>query len=278
MSIKAIAVDVDGTLTNDDKVITPRTREALIDAQHADIRVIIASGRPSQGVKRLSRQLELEKNGGLIVSYNGGRAEDAKTGEVLFERVLPKDLIKPLLDHVKQFDVIPWFTGDGRVYVEHAYVDDIYIHGEPCNIIKRECEVCDLLVCEVRSLEDLIDRSQCKLLTAGTDTYMAAHWQELAAPFAGKLDSMFTSDFFYEFMPTGVNKGAALAHVLPQLGIEASEVVTFGDAQNDIEMLRWAGMGVAMGNATDEVKAAADMVTITNNEDGIAVALEQLLG
>lgn len=278
MVIKAIAVDVDGTLTNDDKEIAPRTREVLIDAQRAGIRVIIASGRPSQGVKRLAEQLELAQHGGLIASYNGGHVKDVKTGEILYEHALPKDIIKPLLDHVRQFDVIPWFTRDGYLYVEHAFVDDIYIRGKACNIIKHECEVCDLLVCEVRSLENLADIPQCKLLTAGTDTYMAEHWKELAAPFEGVLDSTFTSDFFYEFMPKGVNKGSALANVLPTLGIDASETVTFGDAQNDVEMLRWAGTGVAMGNATDEVKAAADVVTLTNNEDGIAAALEKLLG
>lgn len=278
MSIKAIAVDIDGTLTNDEKIITPRTLKALIEAQHAGVRVIISSGRPAHGVLQLSRELELDKNNGLLVSYNGGRVENAQTGEMLLERAIPKELVKPLLRHLKQFDVIPWFVEGEYLYVENAYADDIYIKGEPINIIKDECDVCDFLVCEVRNMEDLADRPQCKLLTAGTDTYLAEHWQEMAAPFEGKLEMSFSCDYYFEFMPLGVDKGTALAQALPKLGIDAPEVVAFGDAQNDLGMLQWAGTGVAMGNATDEVKAAADMVTLTNNEDGIAVALEKLLG
>ena len=89
---------------------------------------------------------------------------------------------------------------------------------------------------------------------------------------------MFTADFYFEFMAPGVDKGRALAGALPELGIDASEVVAFGDGQNDVSMIKWAGVGVAMGNAIDEAKAAADMVTASNNEDGIALALDEILG
>ncbi len=79
-------------------------------------------------------------------------------------------------------------------------------------------------------------------------------------------------------MAPGIDKGRALAGALPKLGIDASEVIAFGDGQNDVSMLRWAGTGVAMGNAVDEAKAAADMVTASNNEDGIALALACAMG
>ncbi len=277
MAIKVIAVDIDGTLTNDEKKITPRTKEALLAAQRAGIRVVIASGRPSQGLRALGSELELEKHHGMLVSFNGAHVEDAQTGEVLFDQPIPHDLLKPLLDHVRQFDVIPWVT-EGRVlYVEDAYPGDIYYRGEPINIIKHERDACNLLVQEVGNLDERIEFPQDKVLLAGTDTYLAEHWQEIAAPFEGKLAAMFTADFFFEFMAPGVSKGNALAGAMPKLGIDPSEVVTFGDAQNDLSMITWAGTGVAMGNATDEVKAAADMITLSNNEDGIAVALEQLL-
>ena len=97
-------------------------------------------------------------------------------------------------------------------------------------------------------------------------------------PFTDTLSGMFTSVFYFEFMAPGINKGNALAGSLPKIGIDASEVIAFGDAQNDISMLEWAGIGVAMGNATDAAKAAADEVTASNNEDGIALALDKFLG
>lgn len=88
---------------------------------------------------------------------------------------------------------------------------------------------------------------------------------------------MFTADFYFEFTAQGIDKARALSVALPERGIDPSELVAFGDGQNDIPMLRLAGVGVAMANATDEVKGAADMVTLSNNEDGIAAALENLL-
>jgi Cof subfamily protein (haloacid dehalogenase superfamily) len=98
----------------------------------------------------------------------------------------------------------------------------------------------------------------------------------MGAPFQGELSSMFTAPFYYEFTPLGVDKTRALRETFATLGIDATEVIAFGDAQNDRSMLEWAGTGVAMGNAVDEVKAIADEVTLSNNEDGIAVALERL--
>ena len=89
---------------------------------------------------------------------------------------------------------------------------------------------------------------------------------------------LFTADWYFEFTAPGIDKARALRGALPKLGIDASEVVSFGDGQNDKSMIEWAGIGVAMGNAIDEVKAVAQMVTANNNEDGIAVALDQLLG
>ena len=117
-----------------------------------------------------------------------------------------------------------------------------------------------------------------KLLTAGDPTYLQAHHEEMYAPFKQTLSGMFTADWYFEYTAPGIDKARALEGALPKLGIDASEVVSFGDGQNDKSMIEWAGTGVAMGNAVDEVKAVAQMVTANNNEDGIAVALDKLLG
>ena len=117
-----------------------------------------------------------------------------------------------------------------------------------------------------------------KLLTAGDPAYLQAHYEEMYAPFKQTLSGMFTADWYFEYTAPGIDKACALEGALPKLGIDASEVVSFGDGQNDKSMIEWAGTGVAMGNAVDEVKAVAQMVTANNNEDGIAVALDKLLG
>lgn len=278
MAIKAIALDIDGTLTNDKKEITPRTRAALMDAQHAGIRVILASGRPVQGLHALSHELELEKHGGLVVAYNGAHVVNAETGDVLFDQPMDVETMHALLNHLRQFDVIPWVTEGKYLYVEDAYRCTIKHKGEPVNIVKYERDACDLKIQEVDDLREVCNHPQDKILTAGTDTYLQEHWREMYAPFTDTLSGMFTADFYFEYMAPGVDKAHALAGALPKLGIDASETVAFGDGQNDKGMIAWAGVGVAMANAIEETKAVADMVTASNNEDGIALALEKLLG
>lgn len=277
MAIKAIALDIDGTLTNDQKVVTPRTKEALFAAQRAGIRVILASGRPVQGLRALACELELDRYHGLLVAYNGAHVVDAESNEGLFDQPMEPAVMRELLDHLRSFDVIPWVTEGEYLYVEDAYRCMISHRGRERNIVKYERDACDLKIREVHDLAEVLDRPQDKILTAATDTYLAAHADEMYAPFRDRLSGMFTADFYFEFMAPGINKAHALAGALPKLGIDAAEVVAFGDGQNDAAMIAWAGTGVAMANAIDETKAVADMVTASNNEDGVAVALEQLL-
>lgn len=278
MTIKAIALDIDGTLTNDQKVITPRTKEVLFEAERAGITVILASGRPIHGLQKLAHELELDRYHGLLVAYNGSQVRDAASGELLFDQAMSVEDAQAVLTHMKLFDVICMLVDGDRLYVEDAYDCTICHRGKPLNIIKHERDMCDLRIHEVRDLASWCTTPQNKILTAGTDTYMAEHYQEMSAPFKDRLSCMFTADFYFEYTARGLDKSFALAGALPRRGIEMSELVAFGDGQNDAAMLRAAGIGVAMGNAIDETKAAADMVTATNNEDGVAVALEKLLG
>ena len=277
MAIKAIALDIDGTLTNDEKVVTARTREALLAAQRSGVRLILSSGRPIQGLRSLAAELDLPANGGLLVAFNGAHVVDARTDEVLFDQPMDPSALAALVGHVREFAVIPWITEGSRLYVERGMRHVITYRGEPLDIVEYERKMCDLEVCEVDDLLEVCGRPQDKLLCASEPEYLGEHWRAMNAPFAEALSGMFTADFYFEFMAPGINKGNALAGALPKLGIDASEVVAFGDGENDMAMLEWAGMGVAMGNAGDSVKAVADRVTGTNNEDGIADALAEIL-
>lgn len=278
MSIKAIALDIDGTLTNDAKVVTPRTKEALLAAQRSGIRLILSSGRPVQGLRAIAAELELQDNGGLLVAFNGARVIDAQTDEVLFDQPMEERALRALVGHMRDFDVIPWITEGKYLYVEHGCRHTITYRDAPFDIVDYERRMCDLELVEVDDLLEVCSRPQDKLLCASEPEYLQAHWRAMHEPFTDTLSGMFTADFYFEFMAPGINKGNALAGSLPKIGIDASEVIAFGDAQNDISMLEWAGIGVAMGNATDAAKAAADEVTASNNEDGIALALDKFLG
>ena len=275
--IRAILLDIDGTLTNSEKVITPRTREALLKAQEKGVVLVLASGRTATGLSTYAADLDLANHNGVLVCYNGAKSLNCQTGEVYFEQALTVEQGKRVLAHMKKFDVAPVID-----HGEYMYVNDVFFSlpnqsTYPTLIIQYEGHSNNYLLCEKRDLAEFCDFPLNKILTAGDPVYLQEHWREMAAPFEGELSSMFTAPVYYEFTPLGVDKVRALKDTFEVLGIDQSEVMSFGDAQNDLTMIEWAEIGVAMGNAVDEVKAKADYVTLDNNSDGIAYALERLV-
>lgn len=274
--IKAILLDIDGTLTNDDKIITPRTRDALIAAEEQGIVLVLASGRPNMGLTGFANVLDMKSHNGIFVCFNGAKAMNYQTGEVYFQQTLTVDQGKRVLEHMHNFDVCPIYDRGAYMYLENAFFT-IVRDGEPWSIAEYEAHNNNYLLCEVANNAEFADWEINKILVAGQPEYLQEHWQEMGAPFEGELSSMFTAPFYYEFTPLGVDKTRALKETFRVLGIDQSEVIAFGDAQNDQSMIEWAGIGVAMGNAVDEVKAVADYVTSSNNDDGIADALKKFL-
>lgn len=275
--VKAILLDIDGTLTNDDKVITPRTREALLKAQDKGVVLVLASGRTANGLSRYAADLDLAHHGGVLVCFNGAKSLNCQTGETYFEQSLTVEQGKRVLEHMKKFNVAPVIDRGEYMYVNDAFFT-IERDGKPWYILEYEAHSNNYKLCEKHDLAAFASWRINKILNAGQPEYLQQVWQEMAAPFEGELSSMFTAPFYFEFTPLGVDKVRALKDTFAALGIDRSEVISFGDAQNDLTMIKWAQTGIAMGNAVDEVKAEADYVTSSNNEDGIADALEKLFG
>ena len=273
--IRAILLDIDGTLTNDEKQITPRTAEALKAAQDKGVVLVLASGRADQGLHAFADVLDMKSHGGVFVAFNGAKSLNYQTGEAYFEQAMTVEQGKRVLEHMKGFDVASCIDYGPYMLTNDAYFT-IERDGAPYLIVRYEAHNNGFLVREEADLAAKVDWGINKILNAGEPAYLQEHWQEMLAPFEGELSAMFTAPFYYEFTPLGVDKSRALRETFAALGIDQSEIVAFGDAQNDRTMLEWAGCGVAMGNAVDEVKAVADYVSLSNNEDGIAAALEHL--
>ena len=274
--IKAILLDIDGTLTNDAKEITPRTRDALLAAQDNGAVLVLASGRANMGLTGFADVLNMKDHNGIFVCFNGAKAMNYQTGEVYFQQTLTVDQGKRVLDHMHRFEVCPIYDKGAYMYLENAFFT-IERDGAPWSIAEYEAHNNNYLLCEVTNNAEFLDWEVNKILVAGQPEYLQEHWQEMGAPFEGELSSMFTAPFYYEFTPLGVDKTKALSETFAKLGIAPEETIAFGDAQNDLSMLKWAGIGVAMGNAVDEVKEAANEITLSNSEDGIAVALQRLV-
>lgn len=271
--IKVIIMDVDGTLYNSKKAVTEKTKAALINAQNNGARLVLASGRPESGLYALGKELNMDQHHGLFVCYNGSKVIDCQTMETLFNEPMSVEDGKAVLEHLKQFCVYPMIDKGSYMYVNDVFADPIHYKGEPFNIIQYEARNGHFLLCEKTDLAAFLDYEVNKILTAAEPSYLQENYKAMMEPFKDRLSCMFTADFYFEFTARGIDKARALDAVLKPMGYEPEEMIGFGDGMNDISMIRYVGKGIAMENGVQELKDAAEYITATNDEDGIAEAL-----
>ena len=267
MRYQLIAMDLDGTLNNDQKIITEKTKAALMDAQKSGIRLALASARPSPGLYKERDILRLQDHQGILMSYNGGRLVDAESGKVLFETSMDLEETREVLRQLEKLPVTPILDDGVQFYVtdKNGYKVDY------------ECRNNNMVCTEVPNLAEFLDFAPIKILMSVQPEELAQVQETIAGFLPESLTVVQTAAFYLEVIPKVINKGQGIRDICKVLELPTEAVIAFGDAANDIPMLREAGVGVAMGNAQEAVKAAADLVTLSNNEDGIAAALEQLL-
>lgn len=275
--IKVIIMDVDGTLTNSKKVITEKTKNALMKAQKNGAILILASGRPTSGLMDLAKELKMDENHGLLVSFNGSKVVDCETNKVLFNETMSIEQGQAVLEHMKKFDVKPMIDKGDYMYVNNVFNNKIHYNDTILNIIQYESRGGKFKLCEKDDLAAFADYPLNKILTAGDPEYLQAHYKEMMEPFKDTLSCMFTAPFYFEFTAEGIDKAKALDTVLIPMGYKKEEMIAFGDGHNDASMVKYAGIGVAMANAVDDLKAIADEVTLSNEEDGIAYTLSKYI-
>lgn len=261
---RAIALDLDGTLTNHDKVVTPKTREALLQAEAEGVVIILASGRPTYGIEPVAECLELDKRGGYILSYNGGNIVNAKTGEKLFAQFLPDEVIPILYRYAKEKNHALLGYAGNEIITEMP--DDQYV--------KEESHINKMNIRKVENLFEALEPHPTKLLMTGDPADMLKAENELSEILGDRMDIFRSAPFFLELVPKGIDKAKSLLRLLAKINLTPADMIAFGDGYNDLSMLKLAGMGVAMQNAAPEVRAEADYITLSNEEDGVAAALE----
>ena len=265
-----IALDLDGTLTNSEKIITPRTFDALMKAQREGVRLVLASGRPTFGIAALANQLQLADYGGYVLSYNGGRIIDWCEKTVIFSQVVDQKLVPILYDFAEkaQLPIVTYLPeailaskNEGEYLAEEAR-----INGMPVVVAQNFVE---------EAMQ--ISGGSTKFLIPGEPELLIQLESEMKAALSEQMEVFRSAPFFLELPPKGIDKAQSLQRLLTHLGLERESLMAFGDGFNDLSMIQVAGQGVAMANAVEEVKSIADFVTTSNEEDGIAHALEQLL-
>lgn len=268
MGYNVVVLDIDGTLVNSKKEITKKTLSVVNKIQREGKIVVIASGRPPRGVMPYAKELGLDKGEGYILSYNGGRITRAKSGEVIYNKRFPNEYI---------FDICK-VIGDYNVTI-NTYQNDLIISGGTKN---RYSEVeANILGLETKFVDDFaayVDFDINKCLVSGDPGDIIELEKLLSDRYCGKLGVYRSEDFFLELVPFGVDKASSIDFILKSLCFTKENCMACGDSYNDLTMIRYAGLGVAMGNANVDVKAAADFITLSNDEDGVAYAIEKFIG
>lgn len=265
MKYKLLVLDLDGTLTNSKKEITRHTKETLIKAQKAGLKVVLASGRPTYGVAPLANELELQKYEGYILAYNGGEIIDWKTRELMYEKQLDSDLLPYLYRCAKENDF-------AIVTYENEYVltekpDDEYVLKEALlNVMKIK---------KVDNFLEAVKHPITKCLIVGEPSRLALLEKEMYEKLKDRMGVFRSEPYFLELVPKGIDKAQSLSVLLEEIGMTKNEMIAIGDGFNDLSMIQYAGLGIAMENAQDVVKQAADFITLSNEEDGVAYAVEK---
>ncbi|MDR2496931.1 MAG: Cof-type HAD-IIB family hydrolase [Tannerellaceae bacterium] len=265
MKYRLLVLDVDGTLLNDNREITPPTLSSLLLVQQMGIAIVLASGRSTHGLRPLACRLELDKYGGFIMSYNGGQIINMQTGELLFERRIdPQSL--PYTESVARKNGFSILTYHG---------DTIFATDASDERVREEAARNNMRTVQVENFA-AIDFSPCKcMMTSPDHDALAALENKLKQRLGGSLDVFRSEPYFLEIVPPSVNKADTLGVLMSKLQISPEQTIAMGNGVCDIGMIQMAGLGVAMGNADEAVKLCADYTTASNNDHGVALAIEE---
>lgn len=266
MTYKLIALDLDGTLKSTDKQILPKTKAILQELAKRGVVIVLASGRPTAGLYIEADELKLNETGGYLLSFNGAKVVDYQTKEIIYQKVYNEKTAHHVYNRAKEYNLAVMTYADEMIITED--IDDEYV------II--ESEINHLPIKPVKDFKEAVNFSVNKVLLTGKPEYVENIIDEFKQPYGNSLSIYRSAPFFIEVMAQGIDKAASLEALIKRLGIKREEVISFGDGYNDISMIKFAGMGVAMDNAVDQVKQCADYITLSNDEEGIYECLKLL--
>ena len=267
MKYKVLAFDIDGTLTNSKKEITPATKAAIMKAAEQGCVIALATGRPVPGVADYVKELNFSEIGGYVISLNGGYVLSCKDNKVIRKEVIPMEYYDRIYDLSKEHGVT-LLTYEG---------DDVITEDPDNEFVQIEARINKIKARKVDDLKSHLTFEVPKFLMVADGDYLATVEEKVKPQFAGELDIYRSEPFFLEILPMGINKADALELLLKEVGATREELMTFGDGYNDITMIEYAGMGVAMANGNPVIKEKADYVAPSNDEDGIVHVIEKFV-
>lgn len=269
MKYKLIACDMDETLLNDEKHVSPENHNAIKKVCELGVKFVLASGRGYTDIQNVARTLNLaDKHGEYTISFNGGVITENKDNKILFKQGITFEQTNTLFKIGLGYDVgFHIYTLD-KVYIYRATQEELdYMTGRLDNCI----------VLPEPNIDFLKDETIIKILFQNNDRqYLETIEREMTRETLSQFSISYSGNRYIEFNSQGVSKGNALLQLAKMLGINQDEMISIGDNNNDISMLEVAGLGIAVANATTDAKEAAKVVSeYTNNQSAIAQVIEQ---
>ena len=262
--IRLLATDLDGTLLRSDLSISPRVATAIAAAEEAGVKVVILTARRARSLLTVIGDSIAN---GTVVCSNGAIVYDLATNTTVRSHAFDQSVLRAFLDRTAIHDVVyAWETPDEGFRTERYHEIATAQDGPPPEFLGR-----------IEIVDDIADHHVVTKVLLRHPTLDPDALHELLTPLAGPVSIVISGGPFVEVMAPGVTKAFALAQLCSEWGITPEEVVAVGDHTNDLPMLRWAGRGIAMGNAHPSVLEAITEVTAPNDEDGLALVIESLL-
>lgn len=262
---KLLVLDIDGTVTNSEKKLLDKTRKKIIELQERGIRVVLASGRPPQGVIPIAKELEFSRFHSYILSHNGAKIIDCKTKDCIYEKHLPLHIPGRL-----------WQDALTHGIGICTYWDNKLIAGTPPDsYMELEARITKLPIQYREDFGTYVKFHVNGCLLTGDPHDMEAVDSVVKKKYFHETEIFYSEPYFLEVIPKNVDKAFGLKHLLKILDIKNNEMVCCGDSFNDIRMIQYAGVGVAMKNGQEKLKAVANYVTKNDNDhDGIVEVIE----
>jgi Cof subfamily protein (haloacid dehalogenase superfamily) len=260
-----LVLDLDDTLLCDNHCISERNKEMLQKAQEEGVYVVLASGRPTPAMLQYAEQLDLKKYGSYIISYNGAVITDIGEQKSIFEQSLSKEQIHALYDFslANNVDII-------------TYTSDSIISESSSKYIDVEVELTQMKFCKVDSFKSAVNEPAVKCILLEEPEYL----KQVSAKLKKEKPTesvAISKPFFLEVMPQGIDKAASIARLAKKLNIKQEEIIAVGNAENDLTMIEYAGLGVWVDNVCEELRSRADAIVASNNEDGVAEVVEKYI-
>lgn len=260
---KLIAADLDDTLLNDELQVSPRNRESFILAREKGVIVTIATGRMFRSALPIALDLGIK---GPIITYQGALVKGVTDGKIYAHQPVPFELAGEVLDEGYKAGIHMNIYLDDNLYVDTVTEEaQFYVNQAKVDVFP------------VGNLIRFLDKEPTKILFMGEPSRLDFLRKELKEKFGEALYITKSKPYYLEFMHPKATKMHGLAALAEGLGIFPEEIITFGDSYNDIEMLEYAGLGVAMGNSPQDIKNKANLVTESNNNDGVAQIIEKIV-